>query len=60
MPKVKAKKEKWLCPLCLGYDHPPSQEKMERFEAMERLYQAFDDLFSIMFWERFPDDGDGL
>jgi hypothetical protein len=52
------KKEKWQCPLCLGYDHPPSEAKLKRYYLMDALWDKIYEIFQEMFWEthKEPDD----
>jgi hypothetical protein len=53
-----SKKEKWLCPLCLGYDHPPNSKRMARYEAMTRLDDVLYDIFINYFYEIHRDPGE--
>jgi len=50
------KKEKWVCPLCLGYENPPFARNIERYVAMDKLYQAIEEVFLILFYEHLPED----
>jgi hypothetical protein len=50
------KKEKWQCPLCLGYDHPPNEDKLKRYNMMDELWETLYAIFREMFFNTHRDD----